>query len=144
MSLPKIFRGAKTVRKILLPTIVLSLSFLGSSCGEGNSTAGAGGGDEVAATVNGVKILYKDVDRVIAQQLGEQGGQISPVEQAAARIQALDSLITQDAQKENIVPSADEIKRFIHSTKVEKALTEEAFAKELQRTNQTEQKFRES
>jgi len=137
------------VRNILLPTIVLSLSFLGASCGEGNSTAGAGGGDEVAATVNGVKILYKDVDRVIAQQLGEQGGQISPVEQAAARIQALDSLITQDAlyqqaQKENIVPSEDEIKRFIQSTKVEKGLTEEAFAKELQRTNQTEEQFRDS
>ena len=137
------------MRNILLPTIVLSLSFLGSSCGEGNSSAGAGGGDEVAATVNGVKILYKDVDRVIAQQLGEQGGQLSPVEQAAARIQALDSLITQDAlyqqaQKENIVPSEDEIKRFIQSTKVEKGLTEEAFAKELQRTNQTEEQFRES
>ena len=137
------------MRKILLPTIVLSLSFLGSSCGEGNSSAGAGGGDEVAATVNGVKILVKDVDRVIAQQLGEQGGQLSPIEQAAARIQALDSLITQDAlyqqaQKENIVPSEDEIKRFIQSTKVEKGLTEEAFAKELQRTNQTEEQFRDS
>jgi len=137
------------VRKILLPTIVLSLSFLGSSCGEGNSSAGAGGGDQVAATVNGAKILIKDVDRVIAQQLGGQEGQLSPVEQAAAQIQALDGLITQEAlyqqaQKENIVPSEDEIKRFIQSTKVEKGLTEEAFAKELQRTNQTEDQFRDS
>jgi parvulin-like peptidyl-prolyl isomerase len=137
------------VRKILLPTIVLSLSFLGSSCGEGNSSAGAGGGDQAAATVNGVKILIKDVDRVIAQQLGGQEGQLSPVEQAAAQIQALDGLITQEAlyqqaQKENIVPSEDEIKRFIQSTKVEKGLTEEAFAKELQRTNQTEEQFRDS
>jgi peptidyl-prolyl cis-trans isomerase SurA len=137
------------VRKILLPTIVLSLSFLASSCGEGNSSAGAGGGDQVAATVNGAKILIKDVDRVIAQQLGGQEGQLSPVEQAAAQIQALDGLITQEAlyqqaQKENIVPSEDEIKRFIQSTKVEKGLTEEAFAKELQRTNQTEEQFRDS
>jgi peptidyl-prolyl cis-trans isomerase SurA len=137
------------VRKILLPTIVLSLSFLASSCGEGNSSAGAGGGDEAAATVNGFKILTKDVDRVIAQQLGGQEGQLSPVEQAAARIQALDGLITQEAlyqqaQKENIVPSEDEIKRFIQSTKVEKGLTEEAFVKELQRTNQTEEQFRDS
>jgi parvulin-like peptidyl-prolyl isomerase len=137
------------VRKILLPTIVLSLSFLGSSCGEGNSSAGAGGGDQVAATVNGAKILIKDVDRVIAQQLGGQEGQLSPVEQAAAQIQALDGLITQEAlyqqaRKESIVPSEDEIKRFIQSTKVEKGLTEEAFAKELQRTNQTEEQFRDS
>jgi parvulin-like peptidyl-prolyl isomerase len=135
------------VRKILLPTIVLSLSFLGSSCGEGNSSAGAGGSDQAAATVNGVKILIKDVDRVIAQQLGGQEGQLSPIEQAAAQIQALDNLITQEAlyqqaQNEKIVPSEDEIKRFIQSYKVERGLTEEAFAKELQRTNQTEEQFR--
>ena len=137
------------MQKILLPTIVLSLSFLALSCGETNSSAGAGGGDEAAATVNGVKILIKDVDRVIAQQLGGQEGQLSPIEQAATRIQALDSLISQEAlyqqaQKENIVPSEDEIKRFIQSTKVEKGLTEEAFAKELQRTNQTEEQYRDS
>jgi len=135
------------VRNILLPTIVLSLSFLALSCGEANSSAGAGGGDEAAATVNGVKILIKDVDRVIAQQLGGQEGQLSPIEQAATRIQALDSLITQEAlyqqaQKENIVPSEDDIKRFIQSFKVERGFTEEAFAKELQRTNQTEEQFR--
>jgi parvulin-like peptidyl-prolyl isomerase len=135
------------VRKILLPTIILSLSFLALSCGEANSSAGAGGGDEAAATVNGVKILIKDVDRVIAQQLGGQEGQLSPIEQAAARIQALDSLITQEAlyqqaQKENIVPSEDDIKRFIQNYKVERGFTEEAFAKELQRTNQTEEQFR--
>jgi parvulin-like peptidyl-prolyl isomerase len=135
------------VRKILLPTIVLSLSFLGSSCGEGNSSAGAGGADQAAATVNGVKILVKDVDRVIAQQLGGQEGQLSQIETAAAQIQALDNLITQEAlyqraQNEKIVPSEDEIKRFIQSYKVERGLTEEAFAKELQRTNQTEEQFR--
>lgn len=135
------------MRKILLPTIILSVSFLVSSCGEGNSSAGAGGGDEAAATVNGVKILIKDVDRVLAQQLGGQEGQLSPIEQAAARIQALDSLITQEAlyqqaQKENIVPTEDDIKRFIQSYKVERGFTEEAFAKELQRTNQTEEQFR--
>jgi parvulin-like peptidyl-prolyl isomerase len=85
---------------------------------------------------------------VIAQQLGGQEGQLSPIEQAATRIQALDSLITQEAlyqqaQKENIVPSEDDIKRFIQNYKVERGFTEEAFAKELQRTNQTEEQFRE-
>src|SRR5262245_33852195 len=147
MSFPEIFRGANTVRKILLPTIVLSLSFLGSSCGEGNSSAGAGRADVVAASVNGVKILVKDVDRVIAQQLGGQEGQLSQIETAAAQIQALDNLITQEAlyqqaQNEKIVPSEDEIKRFVQNYKVERGLTEEAFAKELQRTNQTEEQFR--
>jgi parvulin-like peptidyl-prolyl isomerase len=136
------------VRNILLSTIILSLSFLVSSCGEANSSAGSGG-DEVAATVNGAKILIKDVDRVIAQQIGAQGSQLSQIEQAATRIQALNSLITQEAlyqqaQKEDIVPSEDEIKRFIQRVKVEKALTEEAFLEDLKKTNQTEEQFRES
>jgi hypothetical protein len=136
------------VRKILLSTIVLSLSFLASACGESNSSAGSGG-DEVAASVNGSKILIKDVDRVIAQEIGGQEVQLSQIEQAAARIQALNSLITQEAlyqqaQKENIVPSEDEIKRFLQGYKVERALTEEAFAEELKKTNQTEEQFREN
>jgi parvulin-like peptidyl-prolyl isomerase len=135
------------VRKILLSTIVLSLSFLASACGETNSSAGSGG-DEVAATVNGAKILIKDVDRVIAQEFGGQEGQLSQIEQAAYRIQALNGLITQEAlyqqaQKEDIVPTEDEIKRAIQNTKVEKGLTEEAFAAELKKTNQTEEQFRE-
>jgi parvulin-like peptidyl-prolyl isomerase len=138
------------VRKILLSTIVLSLSFLAAACGEANSSAGSGG-DEVAATVNGVNIAIKDVDRVIAQQFGGQEGQLSQlsqIEQAAARIQALDSLITQEAlyqqaQKENILPSEDEINRFIQSYKVEKALTEEAFDEERKKSNQTTEQFRE-
>jgi parvulin-like peptidyl-prolyl isomerase len=137
------------VRKILLPTIVLSLSFLASACGETNSSAGAGGGDEVAATVNGEKILIKDVDRVVAQQLGGQEGQLSQLQQAMARIQALDNLITQEAlyqqaKKENIVPSEDEINKSIQNSKVENALTEEKFQEELKKTNLSEDQFRES
>ncbi len=136
------------MRKILLSTIVLSLSFLALACGEGNSSAGSGG-DEVAATVNGAKILIKDVDRVIAQELRGQEGQLSQSEQAMARIQALDSLITQEAlyqqaQKENIVPTKDEIDRFIQGYKVERGLTEEAFLEELKKTNQNEEQFREN
>ncbi len=136
------------MRKILLPIIILSFSFLLSACGEGNSASGSGGGDEVAATVNGVKILVKDVDRVITQQFRGQESQLSQLQQAAYRIQALDSLISQEAlyqraQKENIVPTEDDIKKFIQGYKVENGLTEEAFAEELRKTNQTEEQFRE-
>ncbi|MGH9751784.1 MAG: SurA N-terminal domain-containing protein, partial [Blastocatellia bacterium] len=142
-----LLRSKKTVRKILLSTIVLSLSFLVSACGKANSSAGSGG-DEVAANVNGEKILIKDVDRVIAQNFGGQEGQLSPIERTAYRIQALDSLITQEAlyqqaQKENIVPSKDEIDRFVQSYKVERGFTEEAFVEDLKKTTQTEEQFRE-
>ena len=137
------------MRKILLPIIILSFSFLASACGEANSSAGAGGGDEVAASVNGAKILIKDIDRAINQELRDRLGQLSQVEQAAYRIQALDSLINQEAlyqqaQKEKIVPSEDDIKKFIQGYKVERGLTEEAFVEDLKKTSQTEEQFRES
>ncbi|HEU0184512.1 MAG TPA: SurA N-terminal domain-containing protein [Blastocatellia bacterium] len=137
------------MRKILLPTIVLSLSFLAFSCGEANSSAGAGGGDETAAIVNGEKILIKDVDRVLTQQLSGQESQMSPLQQAAYRIQALDNLITQEAlyqqaKKENIVPTEEEINKYIQNSKNENGLTEEKFLEELKKTNQTEVQFRES
>src|SRR5215813_2719784 len=142
--------GSKnTVRKILLPIIILSFSFLASACGETNSSAGAGGGDEVAATVNGAKILVKDIDRAINQELRDRLGQLSPVEQAAYRIQALDSLINQEAlyqqaQNEKIVPTEDEIKKFVQGYKVERGLTEEKYVEELKKSNQTEEQFRDS
>ncbi len=137
------------MRKILLPLMFVSFSFLASSCGETNSSAGAGGSDEVAATVNGAKILVKDIDLAINQELRDRLGQLSPVEQAAYRIQALDSLINQEAlyqqaQKENIVPSEDDIKKFIQGYKVERGLTEEKFVEDLKKTNQTEEQFREN
>ncbi|HEY8458736.1 MAG TPA: SurA N-terminal domain-containing protein [Blastocatellia bacterium] len=136
------------MRKTLLPTIILSVSFLASSCGEANSSVGAGGGDEVAATVNGEKILIKDVDRVVAQQFGQEN-QLTQLQQAMARIQVLDNLITQEAlyqqaKKENIVTTEDEINKAIQNSKVENALTEEQFQEELRKSNLTEAQFRES
>ncbi len=136
------------MRKFLSPVIILSFSFLISSCAAGNSATGSGGGDEVAATVNGQKILVKDVDRVIAQQFRGQENQLPPLAQAAYRIQALDSLITQEAlfqraQKDNIVVNEDDIKKFIQGYKVENGLTEEKFVEELKKTNQNEEQFRE-
>jgi len=129
--------------------IVLSFSFLVSSCGETNGSAGAGGGDEVAATVNGAKIYVKDIDRAIDQEFRDQVNQLSQLQQAAYRIQALDSLITQEAlyqqaQKENIVPSEDDIKKSLQNYKIGRGLTEERFAEEMKKSNQTEEQFREN
>jgi parvulin-like peptidyl-prolyl isomerase len=136
------------VRKILLPIGLFVFAFAVSACGNGSSSASSSGDDESAAVVNGTKIPVKDVDRLITQQFGGQENQLSQIELAAYRLQALDSLITQEAlyqqaQKEKIVSSEDEIKKFIQNSKVEKGLTEEAFANELKRLNQTEDQYRE-
>src|SRR5262245_54048580 len=114
-----------------------------------SSSASANGDDEVAAVVNGAKITVKDVDRVIAQRFRGQENQLSQIDTASVRLQALDSLITQEAlyqqaRKENIVSSDDDIKKFIQNYKVENNLTEEAFANDMKQMNQTEDQFREN
>ena len=138
------------MRKVLLTISLFALPFALSACGGTGSSSASGNGDEdAAAVVNGTKVLVKDVDRLITQQTREQENQVSQLELAAFRLQALDSLITQEAlyqqaQKEKIVPSEEDIKKFIQNYKVENGLTEEAFANELKQQNQTEEQFRES
>ena len=140
-----------TVRKLPIPVCLLLLSLVAAACqsSSGSSgTASSPGGNETAATVNGAKILVADVDRATRQQLGGQESQLSPLELAAARLQALDNLITQEvlyqrAQKDNLKPSEDEINTFIAARKQESSLTEDAFQKQLKEANQTEQQFRE-
>jgi parvulin-like peptidyl-prolyl isomerase len=134
------------VRKILFPHFLCALALVVSSC-SGGTSSGASGSDDVAAVVNGTKILLKDVDRVIAQQSRDQENQPSQLEQAAMRLQALETLIGQEvlfqrAQQDNIAPTDDEIKQYIQRYKQDNGFTEEAFANELKRTNQTEEQFR--
>lgn len=135
------------VRKFFFSFFVLLGSALTISCG-GNQGAGSGSAEDVAAVVNGTRILVKDVDRLVTQQFRGQENQLSPLALAGYRIQSLDNLITQEvlyqrAQKENIAPSEDEIKQYIQRYKQENGYTEEAFANELKQTNQTEDQFRE-
>jgi len=139
------------VRKLWIPGFLLLVSLTLASCQSQSGPASAGSstlaGNETAAVVNGTKILVADVDRATKQQLGGQETQLSQLELAAARLQALDNLITQEvlyqrAQKDNLKPTEDEITQFIQTRKQEGGLTEEAFQKQLKDANQTEQQFR--
>ncbi|MDX2034211.1 MAG: SurA N-terminal domain-containing protein [Blastocatellia bacterium] len=137
------------MQKILLPFFIVVVSLFAVSCGSDKGAGSTGGSDEVAASVNGVKITVKDVDRVISQQFRGQENQLSQLATAAYRLQALDTLITQEAlyqqaQKQNIVPVDDDIKKFIQNYKVENGHTEESFANELKQFNQTEAQFSET
>lgn len=128
--------------------LMLALAGCQSSSGSGPTGGGNAGGSEVAASVNGTKILIADVDRITRQQLNGQEAQLSQLELAAARLQALDSLITQEvlyqrAQKDNLKPTEDEVNQAIQTKKQELSLTEEAFQKQLKEVNQTETQYRE-
>src|SRR5262245_20674998 len=91
-----------------------------------DSTSGNTTDAEVAATVNGVAIPVSEIDRIIVQQITDprtgQKATLQPVELAAARLQALQQLIQEEAlyqraQNEKVVPSDDELKQEIQSQK---------------------------
>ncbi len=135
------------MRKILLHSVLFAFAIAVAACGNSSSATGSGA-DDVAAVVNGNKIMVKDVDRVIAQQFRGQESQLSPLALAGSRLQALDSLINdevlyQRAQKDGISPTDDELKQAVQRYKQNRGLTEEAFASELKQTNQSEEQFRE-
>lgn len=138
------------MRKLLTPICFLLLTMAVASCGGGGATtSGDIGKDDTAAVVNSVKITVADVDRVTAQQLRGQESQLSQLELANARLQALDNLVTQEvlyqrAQKENLVLSEDDVTQEIQRLKQEGGLTEEAFQKQLKEANQNEAQFRDS
>ena len=135
------------MRKILLHTLLFVLTVFAAACGNSGSATGTGG-DDVAANVNGKKILIKDLDSVIAQQFRGQESQLSQLAQAAYRLQALDTMINEEvlfqrAAKEGINPTEDEVRQAVQQYKQSRSLTEEAFANELKQINQTEEQFRE-
>lgn len=142
-------------QKVLRIRTVFSLFFLivaaslAASCGGSGTSAVSSGSDEIAAVVNGVKLTVADVDRVTTQQLKGQQNQLSQLELASARLQALDGLVTQEvlfqrAQKDNLVPTEDEVTAEIQKVKQEGGLTEEGFQKMLKEGNQTEAQYRDA
>ncbi|HEV3469275.1 MAG TPA: SurA N-terminal domain-containing protein [Pyrinomonadaceae bacterium] len=110
---------------------------------------GTGGGADVAATVNGKSILLSEVDRIVSQQTrGGAGGaavKLSPLEQAAARLQVLDQLIQRQvlfdrAEKEKTVPSEDEVNTYINNQR--SRMTQEEWERSLRENNLTEAQVR--
>ncbi|MFN0108496.1 MAG: SurA N-terminal domain-containing protein [Blastocatellia bacterium] len=135
------------MRKILLHSFLFVLAVAVAGCGN-NGGSGSSGGDDVAATVNGKKILIKDLDVAIAQQFRGQEAQLSQLAQAGYRLQALDTMINEEvlyqrAAKDGINPTDDEVRQAVQQYKQGRSLTEEAFAAELKQVNQSEEQFRE-
>jgi peptidyl-prolyl cis-trans isomerase SurA len=107
--------------------------------------------EDVAARVNGVEITLSDVDRLVEQQLrtAAQQGQAppTPAELAAARLQVLEGLITQEAlyqkaERLGLLPTEEEIIQGIQQFKRERGLSEEGFHRTLRELGQTEEQFR--
>ena len=102
----------------------------------------------VAATVNGKKIMLKEVERVIQQQMQGKQSQLSAHDLAQARLQILERLIQREvlfqrAEQEKLLPSEDEITNTINKQKQESGMSEEDFVRQLKEQNMTQEALRE-
>ncbi|HYP51927.1 MAG TPA: SurA N-terminal domain-containing protein [Pyrinomonadaceae bacterium] len=123
---------------------LVALSALALAACDGKPGAGAGNAaSDVAASVNGTKIMMSEVERLIEQQA--RGQQLSPLQRAAARLTVIENLIQQQvlvqrAEKEGAMPKDDEIDAAINSRKA--SATQEEWNKFLQENKLTDQALR--
>jgi hypothetical protein len=142
---------AKVHRVIKRTFIIISIALVAmlfAACK--NTGSGATGGAEsgVAATVNGKNIMLSEVDKLLSQQAQGQQSQLTPMQLAQARMQVLTGLVQKEvllqrAEKEKLVPSEEEINRFINELKAQGGMTEEQFQKRLKEQDQTVETLRE-
>lgn len=136
---------------ISLTAAALFAVFL-TACGgstSNNSAPGAVDPNETAAKVNGKVITMEEVDRAVKQQAQGQESKLSPLELAGARLQVLQSLVEQEvmfqkAEKENMVPTEEDITGEVNKKKVESRLSVEEFDKQMAAAGLNEKSFRES
>ena len=108
-----------------------------SACGGSGTTSGTGGDpNEVAARVNGKDIKLEEVEKAIKAQ--SQGAEVnlSPLELASARLQVLEQLIQtelmfQRAEKEQTVPTDEEVTAEMNKRRTASNLSAEEFQKQM-------------
>jgi peptidyl-prolyl cis-trans isomerase SurA len=127
---------------------VALVALLVSACNRSGSGAPGTGESGVAATVNGKNIMLSEVDKLLSQQAQGQQANLTPMQLAQARMQVLTGLIQKEvmlqrAEKEKLVPSDEEINRFINDLKASSNMTEEQFLKRLKEQDQTMETLRE-
>ncbi len=116
----------------------------------GNTSTGSSvDANETAAKVNGKVITMQEVDRAVKQQAQGQESKLSPLELAGARLQVLQSLLEQEvmyqkAEKDNMVPSEEDISGEVNKRKVDSRLSVEEFDKQMKQAGLDEKSFRES
>lgn len=150
-------KGAKAIVQIntnrIFVTGLIALMSLGfAACGSGtsnNTSTGSVDPNETAAKVNGKVITMEQVDRAVKQQAPGQEAKFSDIERAGARLQVLDSLIQQEvmfqkAEKENLIPTDEEVTVEINKRKVDSRLSAEEFDKQMKQAGMDEKSFRES
>ena len=137
-------------QRIILVTAISVIAAAISACGEAgvsNSSSGNVDPNETAARVNGKVITMEEVDRAVKQQAQGQESRLSPLELAGARLQVLQGLVEQEvmfqkAEKENLVPTEEEITAEVNKQKVESRLSSEEFNRRMEQAGLNEKSYR--
>ena len=114
--------------------------------GPGPST-GTADPNEVAARVNGKDIKMEEVEKAIKAQAQGAEANFSQLELASARLSALQQLIQtevmfQKAEKEQTVPSDEEVTGEMNKRKTASNLSAEEFDRQMKAAGETEQSWR--
>lgn len=150
------FEGAKaTVQNFRFKVFTIAamslfvLISVGCGPAAGPSTPGTGGVDpnETAATINGKAIKMEEVEKGLKAQGQGQEAKMSPLELASARLTVLQSLIQaevmyQKAEKEQAIPSEEDVTAEVNKRKTSSGLSAEEFEKQMKAANETEASWR--
>jgi peptidyl-prolyl cis-trans isomerase SurA len=142
----------KNSKRIISLAGVAIFATLFAACGGTTPAPNSAGGvdpNETAAKVNGKTITMEEVDRAVKGQAQGQESKLSPLELAGARLQVLQSIIEQEvmfqkAEKENLVPSEEEITGEVNKRKTQSGLSVEEFDKQMTQAGLNEKSFRET
>lgn len=135
-------------RTFVIISIALVASLFAACKNTGSGATGGGAESGVAATVNGKNIMLSEVDKLLSQQAQGQQSQLTPMQLAQARMQVLTGLVQKEvllqrAEKEKLIPTDEEINRFVNDLKAQGGMTEEEFQKRLKAQDQTIDTLRE-
>lgn len=140
---------ASAIAFLMIASLVFSACNNNPTTTNSNGQSGNVDPNETAATVNGKAIKLEEIERGLKQQAQGQENRLSPLELAAARLQILQSLIEQEvmfqkAEKEQSVPTDEEVTAEYNRTRQQSGLSQEQWDKLMQESGQTEASARET
>ncbi len=135
----------RNIAKVFTFTWVVVSALILSGCASGGAEVNE---NTVAATVNGRKILSKEVERTVTQQAGGDTSTLNQLQMAQARLTVLSTLIQREvlfqrAEREKVLPTEAQIDGAIATQKQNSGMTSEDFDKSLRAQNLSMETLRE-
>jgi peptidyl-prolyl cis-trans isomerase SurA len=135
----------RNIAKVFTLTSLVVSALILNGCASGGAEVNE---NMVAATVNGRKILSKEVERTVTQQAGGDTSSLNQLQMAQARLTVLSTLIQREvlfqrAEREKVLPTEAQIDGAIATQKQNSGMTSEDFDKSLKAQNLSMETLRE-